>query len=94
MAWPRWINCFLRPGQPLAARDAKLRLHEIHARNHFGDGVLDLETRVHFKKVEAGVVALSFDQELDSPCIAVARGPGRGDGRRAHSFPQAGRQGR
>ena len=82
----------LRPGQPLAAHDAKLRLHEIDAGHHFGDGMLDLETRVHFEEVEAGVIPLSFDQELDGPCIAVAGGPGRGHGRRAHSFPQAGRQ--
>ena len=39
-----------------ATGDAKLRLHEVHARHLLGDGVLDLEARVRLDEVEVRVV--------------------------------------
>ena len=41
--------------QPLAQRDANLPLHEIDARHHLGDRMLDLQPRVHFEEVELAV---------------------------------------
>ena len=46
----------------LAGGDADLRFHEIDARDHFGDGMLDLDARVHLDKVQiAGFFAEKFD---------------------------------
>ena len=80
----------LRPGQPLAGGDPKLRLYQVDAGDHFGDGVLDLQPRVHLEEIETGAIALAFEQELDGSRIAVAGGAGCGHGGRAHAGAQAG----
>jgi hypothetical protein len=36
----------------LARRHAYLLAHEVKPRDEFGDGVLDLQARVHFQEVE------------------------------------------
>ena len=51
---------------PEAMRD--LLLHQVHAGDHLGDGVLDLEPRVHLHEVEVPVLV---DQELDGAGVGV-----------------------
>jgi hypothetical protein len=58
--------------EPPAAGDVDLELHEVEARRHFRDGVLDLEARVHLEEGERP--ALRVVEELDGPRVAV---PGR-----------------
>src|SRR5918994_1677693 len=41
--------------QPPARGDLELLRHDVYARDHFRHGMLDLETRVHFDKVELSV---------------------------------------
>jgi hypothetical protein len=72
------------PRQRLATGHADLRLHEVDAHDALGDGVLHLQPRVHLEEVEARVVAVAVEQELDRPGVAVPGGPRRGHGRLAH----------
>src|SRR2546428_659259 len=44
--------CLLE-GQRLAVRDADLFAYKIEACRHFGYGMLDLQTRVHFEEIES-----------------------------------------
>ena len=44
-------------GKLVARRATNLRLHQINPGDFFGDAVLDLQTRVHFEKVERAVGA-------------------------------------
>src|SRR3990172_2061995 len=52
----------------LPVGDPDLLPHDVHARDHLRDGVLDLDSRVHLEKIE-----LSFGdiEELDCPHIVV-----------------------
>ena len=45
------VEVVLAEGQPLPAGDADLELHQVLARDHLRDGVLDLEARVHLQEV-------------------------------------------
>src|SRR5277367_2226057 len=48
---------------------ANLRFHQVHAGDHFGDRMFDLNARVHFDEVElAGFLA----QKFDGACAGVA----------------------
>ena len=51
--------------------------HDINASNLFGDGVLDLDSRVDLDKV---VPVLLVDQELGGTCVAVVDRLGKPDG--------------
>ena len=55
--------------EPLAARDANLPLHQVHARHHLGDRMLDLQARVHLEEVERAVLV---EQEFDRAGVGVA----------------------
>src|SRR5262249_49612641 len=70
---------FLAPGQSAVGGDDQLRPYEVDARDRLGHGMLDLEARIHLEKVEARVVARSFQQELDSPRVHVAGRPSDSD---------------
>ena len=66
-------------------------MDEIEAGDEFGDGVFDLEARVHFQEVEvfgAGGWAAgfeAFDEELDGAGVDVAGAEGEADGGFAHA---------
>ena len=68
MAWPRaWIaDCGERQG--LARGDAQLPFDEVESGDRLGDGMLDLQARVHFHEIEGAVRA---DDELDRARIHV-----------------------
>ena len=51
-----------------ARRDPNLFLHQIAAVNLLGDGVLDLDARVHLDEVK---VACVIDQKLHRPGILI-----------------------
>ena len=53
--------------------DADLRHHEVDVRDLLGDGVLDLDARVHLDEhVLAGALALRVEEELDGAGVDVA----------------------
>ncbi len=62
--------------------DLNLCPHEVDPRHHFRHGMLDLNARVHFKKVELAL----RPEELDSPRIAVSGGPSATYSCVAHDF--------
>ena len=41
-----------RAVQLVAFRDLNLRLHDVDAGHHFGDGVLDLHARIYFDEIK------------------------------------------
>ena len=67
-----------------------LRAHYVDAGDHFGDGVLDLDARVHLDEV---VMAVAVDQKLDRAGVHIADGLGNPDRvgaqRLAHLFRHA-----
>ena len=70
--------------QPLASRNADLPAHQINPRHHLRDRMLDLEARIHFKKIE---VTILVQQELDCPGIRVANAAGDRRSGRHHRLP-------
>ena len=46
----------------LARRDAQLLAHQVHARDHLGDRVLDLQARVHLEEEELAVLPEELDR--------------------------------
>ena len=82
----------------LAGGDAQLRLHEVDVGDFLGDGVLDLDARVHFDEdVLAGALPHGVDQELDGAGVDVVQGLGELHGvaveRLADAFVQVRRRG-
>ncbi len=60
----------VRKSDPLARGRADLLLHEVDARRHFGDWMLDLHARVHLHEVK---LALFVHQELEGAERRVVR---------------------
>ena len=60
----------------MALRDQDLRLDQVDAGDHFGDGVLDLDARVDFDEVE--LLGVDVVEEFDGAGVAVVRLCGRG----------------
>ena len=58
-------DVILREVKDFSGSGAQLHLDEVDARDHLGDGVLHLETRVHLHEVE---VLLRVHDELDRSC--------------------------
>ena len=50
------LHVLLLPGQRLARGDPDLLLDEIDAGNLFGDGMLDLDPRVHLHEIEPALL--------------------------------------
>ena len=69
---PAQDDVLLPQRQRLARRHEQLLAHEIDAGHELGDGVLDLDARVHLHEV---VRAVLREQALDRPGGAVARSP-------------------
>src|SRR3989475_554822 len=62
------LHVLLLPGQRLARGDPDLLLDEINPRDLFGDGMLDLDPRVHLPEIEP---PLLVQQELHGPGVPV-----------------------
>jgi len=58
-----------RQGRGSPDATSSLSVDEIDADDGFGDGVLDLQARIHFEEMERGGVAVSFEEKLDGPGI-------------------------
>src|ERR1039458_520767 len=56
-------------GQLFARRDHDLALYQVHVRDHFRDGMLHLDTRIHLDKIKP---MLLIHEEFDGPGIVVA----------------------
>jgi len=80
---PTLLDLLLGEGQTLASRHADLPLDEVRAGEHFGDGVLHLQARVHLHEVE--VLALVHD-ELDGAGADVVDGARGFAGRLANAL--------
>src|SRR5699024_1537154 len=65
---PSENNVFLADRQWVACRNRKLFFDEVYTGDHFCDGVLYLDTRVHFNKEELAI----FIQEFKGTGAAVA----------------------
>ena len=63
-------------------------MYDVDAGGRLGDGVLDLETRVHLEEVE---VALRVDEELDGAGAVVADGERERHRLLAHRLAHLGR---
>ena len=78
--------------QALARGNAHLRLHEIDVSDLLGDGVLDLDPRIHFDEdVLARTLPLGFDQELHSARAGVVDRLGKAHRVAAQRLSQLGR---
>ena len=69
IAWPRGGRRVAL--EPAAGRHVELEADEVGARDHLGDGVLDLQARVDLHEREA--LPLGLVEELDGAGAAVAR---------------------
>ncbi len=59
--------------------NSELRLHEVNIGDFFGDGVLDLDARVHFDEdVLAGIRANCVNQKLNGSSVLVTNLLGEG----------------
>ncbi|GAA3245755.1 hypothetical protein GCM10020256_72900 [Streptomyces thermocoprophilus] len=74
-------------GEGLSGGDAQLGLDEVDVGDLLGDGVLDLDARVH---LDEDVVAVAVEEELDGARVAVADLPGEADGVGADAVAQLG----
>ena len=63
------FNIRLTEGEPLAHRNSDLLAHEVNAGDEFGDGMLDLQARVHLKKVE--LARRVCNEKLNRACARV-----------------------
>ena len=77
---------FLAETQLLAGRHAQLLLYQVNAHDLLGDGMLNLQTGVHFKEIK---VAVFVNQKLNGACSAVVYGLGGCNGLLAHLAPKA-----
>ena len=77
-----WLNP--RSLRVLTGGDAELACHQVDVGDLLGDGVFDLNTRVH---LDEHVVAALVEQELDGARAGVVDLPGEGDGVGADPHP-------
>ena len=85
MSAETYIFLLYREREP--ACNKYLLLYEVDAGLHFGDGVFDLDTRVHLHEVEVFVL---IDEELDCSGVVVAARLCRFDCRFAHFLAELG----
>ena len=86
MAWPENSDLLLREPERLTAGDAQLQFDQIEPGDRFGDGMFDLQSRVHFHKIE---FAALVEQEFQRAGALIADRFYRGDRDRAHPRPQS-----
>ena len=65
--------------------DAQLQFDQIEPGDRLGDGMLDLQPRVHFHEIEFAVLV---EQEFQRAGALIADRLDRGDRDRAHAYPQ------
>src|SRR5262249_26327306 len=78
-------HVFLFDRQLFSGGDANLFADDVDAGDHLGNGVFDLQARVHFQKVE---IPLPVDQKLDRAGAVLTGRAGDLDGGFAHSRAQ------
>src|SRR3954471_21004573 len=59
--------------QLLAGSDVDLLLHDVHARDHLGNGVLDLDARVHLDEKELALLVQEFERARAAIADLLAR---------------------
>ena len=64
------VDLLLPQPQRLAAGDAQLQFDQIEAGDGFGDGMLDLQPRIHFHEIE---LAAGIEQEFQRAGALVAQ---------------------
>ena len=84
-------HVLLFEGERTAGRNAHLFGHQVHARDHFRDGVFHLQAGVHFHKEELVRGGIG-DQELHGAGTGVVHGPGGVAGCLTDPFPGGGIQ--
>ena len=79
---PGHLDLRLAQRQRLARGHAQLPFHEVEAGDRLGDGMLDLQARVHLDEVpgRVGGELAALDQELDRAGALVGHRLGAGDG--------------
>ena len=65
------LDVFLLEGQRLTLSDTDLEMNEVGAGDQLGDGMFDLEPRVHFEEIE---VLLLIEEEFDRAGVGVPSG--------------------
>ena len=75
---------FVGSTDALAFGNTDLGLDQIEAGDHFGDGVFDLDARVHFDEVE--LAGFGVHQEFDGACADVIGGAADGQRRGAQAL--------
>src|SRR5262245_16498999 len=73
-------DLMLRERQRLSGRDTELPLDQVETGDHLGDGMLDLQSRVHLEEIEAPAVV----QELDGARTSIIDGTSGGHRGLAH----------
>ena len=75
----------------MSGGDGDLKFDEVEAGDLFGDGMLDLEARVHFEEIK---IEICVDEKFDGACIGVAACAREADRGVAHFFAEVGRHDR
>ena len=70
IAWPENLISSCTSPERFAAGDAQLQLDEIETGDRFGDGMLDLQPRVHFHEIE---LAALIEQEFQRARALIAQ---------------------
>ena len=78
MAWPEIDDVGLIHLERAAGGDADLFAHDVEAGDGFGDGMLDLQARVHLDEIEPAVLEQEFDRAgaeiadlLERACVTM-----------------------
>jgi len=81
------LDVLLLDADRFASGDAQLFSDQVNARDHFGDGMFDLDAGVHFHEIKA---AAAIQQKLDSARTLVIDAACRCHSCFAHASPQFG----
>src|SRR3546814_19394249 len=58
---PLDLHIALAQGELLAGGDQNLLLHQVDTRDHFGNGMFDLNTRIHFYEEKLAIFVQEFE---------------------------------
>src|SRR6266480_3809553 len=72
---------------PHCRGDGDLKLHQIEAGNLFGDGMFDLQARIHFQEIE---IEVGVNEEFNGACVDVTAGARESHRGVAHLLAQVG----
>ncbi len=79
------LYLILRKSERFAGGDTQLQLDEVQPGDRLGDGMLDLQPRIHFHEIE---FAGRREQELQRAGTLISQRLDRGDRDGAHPRPQ------